>query len=291
MNFSDLDDFRIRADVFSVGAVEEKFRDMTVKFNRKDYGEAVAMAKTLIESTCAYVYHAVTSTEIAEEKGRQDRNTGIYTIGMFQEVQETLNLFEPQLPNLPQTAEVAKNICELVQSIANLRNSSAAAHGARLRSVPPSNAEALLAMEVAEDLSGVLLTLLHTFRYPDDSNVIGSFISVESDMVPFPDKDEPDRYVQDDQQVRVTYEVIQSVIQSIDIEFKTIPLNPDVDNEFVFDTIKDYLPRDAKFTEKEAALIFKFYSNVHDKNYRALLSQLGKGSEIIISALEQQEPI
>lgn len=50
MNFSDLDDFRIRADVFSVGAVEEKFRDMTVKFNRKEYGEAVAMAKTLIES-------------------------------------------------------------------------------------------------------------------------------------------------------------------------------------------------------------------------------------------------
>lgn len=68
MNFSDLDDFRIRADVFRVGAIEEKFRDMTVKSNRKEYGEAMAMAKTLIESTCAYVYHAVTSKEIAEPR-------------------------------------------------------------------------------------------------------------------------------------------------------------------------------------------------------------------------------
>ncbi len=52
-NVMNLQDFRTRADVFPVGGVQEKFIDMTTKYNQDNYGDAVAMAKTLVESTCA----------------------------------------------------------------------------------------------------------------------------------------------------------------------------------------------------------------------------------------------
>lgn len=46
-----LQNFRTRADVFSVGGIQEKFIEMTTKYNQDDYGDAVAMARRWL-NTC-----------------------------------------------------------------------------------------------------------------------------------------------------------------------------------------------------------------------------------------------
>jgi hypothetical protein len=281
-----LQDFRTRADVFPVGGIQEKFIEMTTQYNEGNYGDAVAMAKTLVESTCAYVYHTVTNKEIEEDKGRV-QVTGNYTIGMYTAVRETLNLFAAQLPNFEQTEKIAKTTCDLVQSIANLRNSAAAAHGGRKRSIPPAKLEALLAIEISEDLAASLLLMLHTYKYPDDSNVIGSFIDKRDDMESYVDVNDSGRYVVDSPQFNIGYTVIQSVIQSVDYEAKMLPMNQNVDAEHIKGTVMDYLPKDAKFEGMESDQMYRFYSEVHDTHYSAIFTDLNPGMILTISSFDE----
>ncbi|MEJ1294187.1 MULTISPECIES: abortive infection family protein [Lactobacillaceae] len=281
-----LQDFRTRADVFPVGGVQEKFIDMTTKYNQDNYGDAVAMAKTLVESTCAYVYHTVTNKEIEEDKGHV-QVTGNYTIGMYTMVRETLNLFAAQLPNFEQTEKIAITTCDLVQSIANLRNSAAAAHGGRKRSIPPSKLEALLAIEISEDLAASLLLMLHTYKYPDDSNVIGSFIDKTDAMESYVDVNDSGRYVVDSPQCNIGYNVIQSVVQSVDYEVKKLPMNQNIDAEHIKEIVTDFLPKDAKFEGMESNQMYKFYSEVHDTYYSAIFTDLNPGMILTISSFDE----
>lgn len=282
-NVMNLHDFRTRADIFPIGGIQEKFIDMTTKYNQDNYGDAVAMAKTLVESTCAYVYHTVTNKEIEEDKGHV-QVTGNYTIGMYTMVRETLNLFAAQLPNFEQTEKIAITTCDLVQSIANLRNSAAAAHGGRKRSIPPAKLEALLAIEISEDLAASLLLMLHTYKYPDDSNVIGSFIDKTDAMESHVDVNDSGRYVVDSPQCNIGYNVIQSVVQSVDYEVKKLPMNQNIDAEHIKEIVTDFLPKDAKFEGMESNQMYKFYSEVHDTHYSAILTNLNSGMILTISS-------
>lgn len=281
-----LQDFRTRADVFLVGGIQEKFIEMTTKYNEDNYGDAVAMAKTLVESTCAYVYHAVTNKEIEEDKGHV-QVTGNYTIGMYAAVRETLRLFAAQLPNFEQTEKIATTTCDLVQSIADLRNSAAAAHGGRKRSIPPAKLEALLAIEISEDLAATLLLMLHKYQYPDDSNVIGSFIEKTDDMKSYVDVNDSGRYVVDSPYFNIGYTVIQSIIQSVDYEAKKLPMNQNIDAEHIKDIVMDYIPKDAKFEGMESAQMYKFYSEVHDTHYSAIFTDLNPGMVLTISSFDE----
>lgn len=87
--------------------------------------------------------------------------------------------------------------CDLVQSIANLRNHAAAAHEGRKRIIPPTKLEALLAIEISEDLAASLLLMLHKYKYPDDPNVIGSFIEKTDGMKKYVDVNDSGHYVID----------------------------------------------------------------------------------------------
>lgn len=283
---NDYTDFRYRADAFLSGSIQEKSHDMLIAYNQERYGDAISMAKTILESTCAYVFHAATGKELAVEFGRKGHSD--FTINMYDGAIHTLELFENQLPNFEKSRQIIRDAASLIASISDLRNDSSSNHGGRIRSNPPSEVEALLVMEISEDLTTTMLELLHRYKYPDKENVVGSFITPEPSMKPYSSnaKSRPNRYVIDDDVWNISFELIDGIIESITINFKKFELQTAIDSEFIWNHVSDYLPNDTEYERQISENEFQYYSNVHDKFYSILVQKLNIGMIITISAFE-----
>lgn len=78
--------------------------------------------------------------------------------------------------------------------------------------------------------------------------------------------------------------MIQLVIQSVDYEVKKLPMNQNIDAEHIKEIVTDFLPKDAKFEGMESNQMYKFYSEVHDTHYSAILTNLNPGMILTISS-------
>ncbi|MCH3990663.1 MAG: abortive infection family protein [Lactobacillus sp.] len=144
-----------------VTSLEQKRNKMNQRFQQEDYGEAINYARSLIESTCKYVYHELTGTEVAQVKGRKIEPTGEYYISLNGLISATIEKLSSLINYKKSIKEISDDLIDIVRRIGDIRNKSSVSHGSRTRNIEPQKEETLFVISLAEDVCIFLVKLLH----------------------------------------------------------------------------------------------------------------------------------
>lgn len=253
-------------DSFQVVALNKKHEAMNTAYMNSEYGEAINYARTLIESTCKYVYHELTDEELEIEEGHYISATGTYFANLNVIIKSCLKKLSTIIEYPEEIAEMSKEITELVNITGSVRNSSSLSHGNRHGNLEPQRTETRFFISIAEDICMLLLDLLHERTTIEKPNAIGSIINPEG-LTKY-----DDAYQKSNTFLTVRYLTVGQVVQQVDLTFKN-GINMRTDGEFVNGHIKDYLPDDAGKLKQLTSNSYQYYSDRQDKHYEVLYEE------------------
>ena len=266
-------------DSYQVKSLQDKHKLMSEKYEIGEYGESVNYARTLIESTCKYVYHELTGNEIELDHGRLT-HAGDYFLNLNDQITICIDKLVTLVEYPAQLKSMDDNIVNLVNTIGHIRNGSAVSHGSRTRNTPPEKAETRFIISIAEDVCMLFMDLLRERTILEKENAIGSIINTEG-LTKY-DED----YQKVDELLTVRYSTHGGIIFQVDLTFNKQYITQAIDSEFINGHVKDYLPDDVGSMDKIGTNEYKYHSDRQDKYYTVEIVDTDNNLMIYISGIE-----
>jgi len=244
---------------YQVTSLQQKHSLMNSKYERGEYGEAVNYARTLIESTCSYVYHELTGHELEEAEGRRTKNG--YYIGLHDMIKSCLNKLTALMEYPEKVQKMSTDLISLVDIIGNIRNHSATSHGGRHAAVSTRKSETRFIISIAEDICMMLMDLLHERTVLEKDNAIGSVINTDGL------KKYGDAFQSENDFLTERFLTSGGIIYQVDLTFNKKFIVQNIDSEFINDHILDYLPDDIDVAKLLGNQKYQYHSDRQDRDY------------------------
>lgn len=272
---------------YQQGSLQIRHTAMNDAYMNHEYNESVNLARTLIESTCKYVYHELTGKEIEVAEGTKT-HVG-YNISLYKMIEKCLEQTKGLMTYKEDLDNISDNLCEIVSKIGEIRNSSSLSHGSRHRDIPIQKHEARFIISISEDICMLLMDLLFERTIVHKHNAIGSIIDKQGL------KQYGDAYqTEGDPIFDVRFETFGDIIYTISLTFKKcldFNINGDlldinIEGDSIDDYIKDYLPDDVGSAKTIGPLKYNYYSDSQDKNYEVVCQKLKDKLLVTITGIE-----
>lgn len=245
---------------YQVTSLQQKHSLMNSNYECGKYGEAVNYARTLIESTCSYVYHELTGHELEETEGHLTK-AGDYYISLHDMIKACLNKFDALMSYPEKVQKMSKYLINLVDTIGNIRNHSAASHGGRRAAVSTRKSETRFIISIAEDVCMMLMDLLHERTVLEKDNAIGSVINTDGL------KQYGDDFQSEDDFLTKRFLTSGGIIYQVDLTFNKKFITQKIDSEFINNHILDYMPDDIGAAKLLGNRKYQYHSDRQDRNY------------------------
>lgn len=267
---------------YQVTSLTSKHSEMNSAYESGDFGKSINYARTLIESTCKYVYHELKGKELEEIEGRLDSRTGEYFANLNTLITKSLNELKALVQYPEQLDYISEQIENIVNKIGNIRNGSALSHGSRIRNAIPRKAETRFIISIAEDVCMLLMDLLQERTILEKKNALGSIIDSEG-MHKY-----GHAYQTEDEFMSIRYETSGQIIFSVLLTFKKPFFNLESGNESINEHVRDFLPDDVFEAESNGKNQFKYYSNRQDRYYDEVIEETDDNILVTIDSIEIQ---
>ncbi|KEZ14844.1 hypothetical protein Lp90_1028 [Lactiplantibacillus plantarum] len=244
---------------YQVTSLQQKHSLMNSKYERGEYGEAVNYARTLIESTCSYVYHELTDCELEKTEGRHTKSG--YYIGLHDMIKSCLNKLTALMEYPEKVQKMSTDLINLVDIIGNIRNNSATSHGGRHAAISTRKSETRFIISIAEDVCMMLMDLLHERTILEKDNAIGSVINMDGL------KKYDDAFQSENDFLTKRFLTSGGIIYQVDLTFNKKFIDQNIDSEFINDHILDYLPDDIGVAKLLAKQKYQYHSDRQDRDY------------------------
>ncbi|QBX93869.1 hypothetical protein DVH03_05665 [Lactiplantibacillus plantarum] len=251
---------RPEVDSFSVAAINERYSEMNDSYNEQKYGESVNYARSMVESTCKWIFKTM--------KGYEIDNDGYHPLPELAEI--TLRTLESELSSQEHITKIFKKLICTIVEIGKLRNSTSVSHGSSVRTESVTSVEARFVIFAAEDITLTLLDLLFNKTHSLKRNAVHSVIDSKG-MTKLWEND-----------IFVVYKLDENVSLGTGTEFKvfkncnviyqakvTLPKGVDAssDQEFMSEHMRDYMEDDAIEKGKRGISWYMYYSAKKDFMY------------------------
>lgn len=278
-------DFRYTDGLMDVNySITNKRSLMNDRFQSSQYSEAINYARSMLESTCKYVYHEVTGEEAEIAEGRNDY------ISLKHLSDVTIDALSPLVSHAELLRSIKDNVIKVIVNIGKIRNNGSASHGSRIRNVEPQREETLYVMGIAENTCNFLLKLLYARTHIEESNVVGGMFN-ESELgktgKKFASNNGDFNYKIEGQTIDVLYWVQDGLVKLVNLTFKKEFYTLATDSESINEYIDDFLPEDVRGQKKpNGEKSFTVYSERHDRNFDIDLIDDEEGVSATISGIE-----
>ena len=264
---------------FQVTSLQKCYAAMDQAYAQQQFGEALSYARSLIESTCKYIYHDLTGKELEIEHGYLTKN-GDYEIGLHRMIAVCLDQLAAIVPPASKMECFNAQLVKLVASIGQLRNDSLICHGSRKRTKLLQPAQICFVLQLTEDICLLLLNVLYDNKQRQSGNVLGSLIDSRGLV-----KQKTTYLQQTEPLVKVQYETTNKIIYLIKISFSQ-SVSQQLDEDLLESWAKKFLPSDAVVKAKKGPDEIEFYSDSQDRVYTGRLLHFGQQLQLDLSSLE-----
>jgi len=251
---------RPEIDSFEVAAIDERFSEMNDSYNEERYGDSVNYARSMIESTCKWIYKSLNDEEIDK-----DRYLGLNSL-----IKGTLSSLSSELSVNEQFQTVFSKLTDLVTEIGKLRNLTSVSHGSAVRAQPITPVEARFVIFAAEDITMTLLDLFFNKTHSLKKNAVHSVI----DPTNMEKVREDDSFITYDQRDDSPFETSTEfmVFKNNNVIYQvivTLPkwVNASSDQEFMSEHMRDYMEDDSIEKGKKGISGYTYYSGKKDFLY------------------------
>jgi len=251
---------RPEVDSFGIASIDERYSEMNDSYNEERYGESVNYARSMIESTCKWVYKALNDEDIDKDR----------YLGLNKLIKGTLSSLSSELAASERFPTVFDKVTDIVTEIGNLRNLTSVSHGSAVRSQTITPVEARFVIFAAEDITLTLLDLLFNKTHSLKENAVHSVIDPKG-MTKLREDDSFVTYKLDGNVslgTRTEFTVFKNcnVINQVIV---TLPkwVDANSDQEFMSEHMRDYMENDAIETGKKGISGYMYYSAKKDFMY------------------------
>lgn len=247
---------------FGVPVVSEAYYKMNDCFNKNEYEQCVNYARTMIESTCKYIFQVIegSSIERIHGKGPSKNYVSLNDISKY-----TLKSLNHKLLDASNIEYISESMQNLINGIGNVRNGTSTSHGSNKirRSITP--AESKFVIFTSESMVIFLLELLFNKTHSLKENAVGSVITPK-DFKRYDVGDDYIRYVENRGNVEISYETFADtgVIYMVTVQ---IPGSDSSDVELFTDHTRDYMENDAEVLRKKGPQSYVYRSDNKDFEY------------------------
>ncbi|MGK4059046.1 abortive infection family protein [Loigolactobacillus coryniformis] len=250
---------RPELDSYVIAAVNEPYTAMNKAYNAQEYSEAVNYAKAMAESTCNYVYKLLKGKTLQEEKGSYQN--------LHKVTSESLKALRSELTHPDLMSNISNEMVSIIDKLGQVRNATSVAHGSGRRVEPIAPVEARYLMFMSESFCTFVLDLLFNKTHSLKTNAVGSVLDPDGMKIYHAADGNIEAAVAED---GTRYEVnnANNVIFMVTVEFE-LPLNTELDAEYLSDYIRGYVEDDAVIDKPTATGLnaWRYYSPSKDFYY------------------------
>ncbi|ARO09915.1 abortive infection family protein [Lactiplantibacillus plantarum] len=251
---------RPEVDSFGVEAIDERYSEMNDSYNEKKYGESVNYARSMVESTCKWIFKTIKGYEIDKDR---------YHL-LPELAQITLHVLESELSSQEHITKIFNKLIATIVEIGSLRNSTSVSHGSSVRTESVTSVEARFVIFAAEDITLTLLDLLFNKTHSLKRNAVHSVIDPKG-MTKLREDDSFVTYKLDDNASLGTGTEF-TVFKNCNVIYQAVVTLPkwvdaSSDQEFMSEHMRDYMENDAIETGKKGISGYMYYSAKKDFMY------------------------
>lgn len=261
---------------FEVPTVNNMYYKMNDSFNKNEYDNSLNYARSMIESTCKYIFKTLNGSRIEDVFGTG--RTHDY-VSLNNIVENTLKILNDELSEPDKINNISSKTIDLINNIGNLRNGTPVSHGSEIIHKPITKIEAKFVMFNSENIVILLLELLFNKTHSFKKNAVGAVIE-ECDFKKYIVGDDYVRYVEHRGNAVISYETFSDtgVIYQVSVQ---LPGNDSSDTELFTDHTRDYMEDDANLILTKGPQAYVYHSNSKDFDYEVEYS----GDTIYITKL------
>ncbi|WCG34928.1 abortive infection family protein [Companilactobacillus farciminis] len=247
---------------FGIPVVSAAYYKMNDCFNKNEYEQCINYARTMIESTCKYIFQIIEGYSIEQVHGKGHNKDYISLNDISKYTLESLN---HELSDASNIGYISKDLQDLINKIGDIRNCTSISHGSGKKRNSITPAESKFVIFMSESMVIFLLELLFNKTHSLKENAVGSVVTPK-DFKRYNVGDDYIRYVENRGDVEISYETFAdtAVIYMVTIQ---IPGSDSSDVELFTDHTRDYMEDDAELLKEKGPQSYVYRSDNKDFEY------------------------